>query len=420
MVTSEMMSGADESTRQPIAFNPLDPGFLADPHSLYRRMRDEDPRHRAPLGFWVLSRHADCAGLLRDRRVSSDETKAAGFQARPPSSEELALEGVRPFLLMDPPDHTRLRGLVSKAFTPRVIEALRPRVQELVDELLDEALAKDEIELIEDLAYPLPVKVISEMLGVPSEDHERFKGWSAALARGLDPENLLPPEVIARRQSAGMAFAEYFRELIAERRRSPGDDLLSRLVAVEEGGDVLSEEELLATCILLLVAGHETTVNLIGNGVLALLRNRDQLSLLREDQGVIRSAVEELLRYDPPVQLTARIALEDIEVGPGLTLEAGELAMLLLASANRDPDVFSDPDRLDLRREDNRHLSFGFGIHFCLGASLARLEGEIAIGSLVARTSDLELATDSPSYKENIVLRGLAALPVSVSVPARA
>jgi cytochrome P450 len=406
---------------EPLAFNPFDPGFRSDPYPLYRRLREEQPRHLSPLGFWVLSRHEDCLGLLKDRRMSSDESRSATFQqsgslrrVHPEGGEPPLGEEARPFLFMDPPDHTRLRGLVSKAFTARVVERLEPRVQELVDDLLDAALEKPEIELIEDLAYPLPVRVISEMLGVPAEDHETFKSWSAALARGLDPDMVLPPEVIERREQAVVSFTDYFGGLIAERRSSPGDDLLSALVLAEDGGEVLSETELLSTCILLLVAGHETTVNLIGNGTLALLRHPDQLDALRAGPSLARGAIEELLRFDPPVQLTGRIALEPVDLGQGTVIEEGQFAMLLLASANRDPSVFADPDRLDLGRADNRHLSFGFGIHFCLGAPLARLEGRIAITSLLRRARRLELVDEEPSYKENIVLRGLESLRVGV------
>ncbi len=407
----------------PIAFNPFDPAFRADPYPLYRRMREQEPRHLSPLGFWVLSRHDDCLAVLKDRRMSSDERRSPAFQqtgsVRRVDSGAAAsvMEEARPFLFMDPPDHTRLRGLVSKAFTARVVERLEPRVQELVDELLDLALEKPEIELIEDLAYPLPVRVISEMLGVPPEDYETFKSWSAALARGLDPDLLLPPDVIERRERAVLSFAEYFSELIAERRRSPGEDLLSALVEAEDGGEVLSEAELLSTCILLLVAGHETTVNLIGNGTLALVNHPGQLDQLRRDPSLGRSAIEELLRFDPPVQLDGRIALEPVDLGGGTVIEEGQFAMLVLGSANRDPAVFPDPDRLDLRRQDNRHLSFGFGIHFCLGAPLARLEGRIAITSLLRRAGEITLIEDELAYKENIVLRGLESLRLGIGDP---
>jgi cytochrome P450 len=394
-------------------FDPFDPDFRTDPHRLYKRLREQNPIHPSPLGGLVLTRHADCLKVLRHPAASSDERKGEVFKAMDEAGEiDHDLADNRPFLFLDPPDHTRLRRLVTKAFTPRTVERLRPRVQALVDELLDAVVPTGSIELVEDLAYPLPVQIISEMLGVPPEDHERFKGWSRDLARGLDPDFILPPEVLEQRKQAVEAFSEYFLELIAERRRDPQDDLLSALVAAEDEGDRLTEPELLSTCTLLLVAGHETTVNLIANGTLALLRHPDQLQRLRDDPSVSRSAVEELLRYDPPVQMTGRIALEDIELD-GATLEAGKFGLLLLASANRDPAAFPDPDRLDLGRTDNHHLAFGFGAHFCLGAPLARLEGEIALTTLVRRCPDLAVATDQPRYKENLILRGLEALPVS-------
>jgi pimeloyl-[acyl-carrier protein] synthase len=312
----------------------------------------------------------------------------------------------------DPPDHTRLRSLVSKAFTPRVVEALRPHIQKIVDSLLDRVAGANAMDLIEDFAYPLPVIVICEMLGVPFEDHERFKQWGLDIARGLDSILLPPDSDVARRSDAARsALTAYFRELIAERRASPRADLLSGLIAAEEVGDRLREDELLATCILLLVAGHETTVNLIGNGTLALLRHRDQLRRLREDPGLIASAVEELLRYDGPVQRTARVSGEDVAIA-GRTIAKGELVMPFIGAADRDPAQFPDPDRLDIARTDNRHIAFGWGIHFCLGAPLARLEGQIALNTLVRRLPKLALATDKPEYRESLTLRGLSTLPV--------
>jgi cytochrome P450 len=414
MTTSS--TNPSEAAPTPVMFNPFDPGFRKDPYSVYRRMRTEAPVYRSPLGGWILSRHADCIALLRDPRSSNDARNSLEFQAMAARRPDLAGtedSAGQSFLFLDPPDHTRLRGLVSKAFTPRVVEGLRPRIQEIVDGLLDQAAGKGGLEVIEDLAYPLPVQVISEMLGVPSEDHAIFKGWSRDLARALDPSPALDEAEIARRIAAREAFTDYFRRLIEKRRREPGRDLLSALVAVEEQGDTLSEAELLSTCILLLIAGHETTVNLIGNGLLALLRNPDQLALLRDDPALEKSAVEELLRYDAPVQMTSRILLADYAID-GQVIAKGEQAVLLLASANRDPAEFEGPERLDLTRVENRHLAFGFGIHFCLGAPLARVEGQIALSTLVRRFPHLELLTDDPEYKENIVLRGLAALPVRI------
>jgi cytochrome P450 len=409
-----------------LAYDPTDVRYALDPWPLYEQMRRESPIHHSPQGFWVLTRHADCLAVLRDRRASSDGTNIdpqkapQGFvsaRGRSTVIQDMFAEAERdnrPFLFRDPPDHTRLRGLVSKAFTPRTVEGLRDRTAQIVTELLDAALERGEIDAVADFAYPLPVRIICDMLGVPESDQERFPAWSAALARGLDPDFLLTDEIRQERIEGLIAFAEYFFGLLAERRRRPGADLLSQLVLAEDGGDTLSEGELLSTAILLLVAGHETTVNLIGGGVLALLEHPDQLERLRADPSLARSGVEELLRYVSPVQLTGRTALDDLPVG-GAVIEKGEFAFVLVGSANRDPEAFEDPQGLDLARPDNRHLGFGFGLHHCLGAPLARMETAVALAELLRRTRTVELATDHPNYRTNIVLRGLADLPVRLT-----
>jgi Cytochrome P450 len=394
-----------------ITFNPMAPEFVADPYPTYHRLRAEDPVHQSPLGFWVLTRYEDVVASLRDPRMVKEPIAAfvaARFGlAAPPTGMGLSM------LDRDPPDHTRLRGLVSKAFTPRVIEQLRPHIQQIVDGLLDKVEGKPGMDLIEQFAYPLPVIVICEMLGVPVADHERFKGWGLDIARGLDAIMLPPDSPVAERSMhARHALAAYFRELIAARRAAPRDDMLSGLIAAEEAGDKLSEDELLATCILLLVAGHETTVNLIGNGSLALLRHPDQRKRLQNDPGLITTAVEELLRFDGPVQRTARIPSEDVVIG-GRTIGKGEMVMPFIGAADRDPAQFPDPDRLDLGRTDNRHIAFGWGIHFCIGAPLARVEGQIAINTLLRRKPKLALATETPEYRQSLTLRGLSHLPVS-------
>ncbi len=392
-----------------VHFNPMDPEFVADPYPTYHRLRAEDPVHHNPLGFWVLTRYEDVVAALRDPRLAKEaiaEFIAARFGQPVPAMGLSMLD-------RDPPDHTRLRSLVSKAFTRGVVEGLRPRIQKIVDQLIDGGEAKGTMELIEEFAYPIPVTVICEMLGVPVEDHERFKGWSIDIARGLDGLLLSAGSEIRQRSAeARHGLAGYFRELIAERRASPRGDMLSELIAAEEAGDKLSEEELLATCILILVAGHETTVNLIGNGMLALLRHPAELRRLRENPALIQSAVEELLRYDGPVQRTARIPSEDVTIA-GRTIGKGEMVMPFIGAADRDPAQFSDPDRLDITRADNKHVAFGLGIHFCLGAPLARLEGQIAISTLVKRLPKLALATDAPAYRPSLTLRGLSTLPVS-------
>ena len=391
------------------SFNPMDPEFLADPYPTYHRLRAEDPVHQSPLGFWVLTRYDDVSAVLRDPRFIKEPLAAlvaARFGAEVPRGVGLSM------LDRDPPDHTRLRGLVSKAFTPRVVDGLRPRIQQIVDELITRAQAVGSMDVIEEFAYPIPVNVICEMLGVPVADHERFKGWSLDIARGLDSIWLPPDSEVPRRSAASRhAINDYFRGLIAQRRASPRGDLLSALIVAEEAGDKLNEEELLATCILLLIAGHETTVNLIGNGVLALLRNPGELKRLRETPGLITTAVEELLRYDGPVQRTARVASAEATIG-GRTIAKGEMVMPFIGAADRDPAQFPDPDRLDLTRADNRHIAFGWGIHFCLGAPLARVEGQIAIDALVRRLPRLELMTDEPEYRQSLTLRGLKTLPI--------
>ena len=393
--------------------SPID--LLAD------ELRERGPIRRNDLGFWVVSRHADCLAILRDRRASSDSLNVAvermpkGFRTPIVEDDPLAaaMLEMRPFLFRDPPDHTRLRGLVSKAFTPPVVESLRIRTQEVVDELLGVAMEADRVDLLEEFAYPLPVRIICDLLGVPLEDQDRFKVWSGALARGLDPDFLLSPEVIAARTESVLQFSQYFFELLAERRAHPGDDLLSRLVLAEDGGAVLSEGELLSTCILLLVAGHETTVNLIAGGTLALLHHPDQFERFRAEPELTRSGVEEMLRYVSPVQLTGRALTEDCEFG-GVELRAGDFAMLLLASANRDPDQFDDPGRFDISRSPNNHLGFGFGIHHCLGAPLARMEAQVALTSLVRWAPKLALTVEDVTYKSNVVLRGVESLPVAM------
>jgi cytochrome P450 len=323
-----------------------------------------------------------------------------------------ASEGSHAMLNRDPPDHTRLRRLVSKAFTPRMIENLRPRVQQLVDEALDAAADRGSMDLIPDLAFPLPFAVISEMLGVPDDvDAQQLREWSGLLVRTLEPPSDL--NLLERIAKAGDAMRAVLTDIISWKRANPADDLLSALVAAEEQGDVLSDEELLDQVMLIYIAGHETTVNLIGNGTLALLRDRDQFDRLRAEPGLIANAVEELLRYDSPVQMSRRITLTDVEV-QGRTIPKGTFVICGLASANRDERHFgADVDRLDVGRADaNQHLSFGGGAHYCLGAALARLEAGVAVGSLVRRFPALDLA-GQPVWNGRINLRGLDHLPLT-------
>ena len=391
-------------------FNPSLPEFHANPYPFYHRLRAAEPVHQTPMGFWVLTRFDDAVMVLRDPRFGRDgfEQVLAAVYGDDKESGRLP----RSMLFRDPPDHTRLRALVSKAFTPRVIEGMRAHIQAIVDRLLDRVQAAKRMDVIADLAYPLPVTVICEMLGVPTEDRGSIRQWSFDVARSLDAIGVpADVEIMTRGRTARHALGDYFRRLLPERRRHPQDDLLSLLIAAEEQGDKLSEGELLATCVLLFIAGHETTVNLIGDGLLALLRHPDQLERLADDSTLVHGAVEELLRYDSPVQRTARITNADVEIG-GHSIAKGSMVVAAIGAANRDPAQFPDPDRLDIARRDNRHIAFGFGIHFCLGAPLARVEGQIALGTLIGRMPGLALA-EPPAWRESSTLRGLQALPVT-------
>jgi cytochrome P450 len=408
------LKGPMDTTHTSVEFNPLSTEFRANPHLPYRQLREEDPVHWSPfLGFWVLTRYADCVPVLRDaKRFSADPRDLAIY--------DMMIQGIgegRPLmqmerkwmLLLNPPDHTRLRTLVTKAFTPRVVENLRPRIQEIVDDLLDKVQHAGRMDVIADLSYPLPVIVIAGMLGVPVEDRDKFKAWTTDLSRTLDP--IISPEVLDAGDAAAAAFTDYFKALVSKRRKDPQEDLLSALIAAEEQGDRLTEEELIATAVLLLGAGHETTMNLIGNGLLALFRHPEQLEKLKADPSLIQGAVEECLRFDGPVQMTARTALEDLELG-GKTITKGQQAVIVLAAANRDPAQFVDPDAFDITRKDNAHIAFSHGIHYCLGAPLARAEAQIALNALLSRLPKLKLATEELEWRETVTLRGLKALPV--------
>lgn len=391
------------------------PAVLADPYGYYRRLREADPILRdEEMRVWVLTRYADVSAILRDPRFSS-----ARIEAEMRGLEEAGLAPLRPLfefvgdmmLFSDPPKHTRLRRIVNKAFTPRVIEGMRESIQRVVDELLDAVQARGRMDVIRDLAYPLPTTVIAEMLGVPSEERDQFKEWSDDFAVFLG--TFQPNErQMARALRSIREISEYFRGTVSHLRRTPRANLLSALARAEDEGDALSEQELLANALLLLAAGHETTTNLIGNGLLALLQHPDQLDRLKDDPALIASAVEECLRFSSPVQLTTRVVLEDLEIG-GKAIWHNQYAVLLIGAANRDPDQFPDPDRFDIDRPENRHLAFGHGPHFCLGAPLARLEGQIAIGSVIRRLPDLRLATDRWEWQPTPTFRGLRALPVT-------
>jgi cytochrome P450 len=391
--------------------------FLSDPYPVYRRLRAEAPVWWSELwGCWVVTRYDDVKALLLDPRRASNVGRQATLVNRLPAEQRERLRSLAAHYSagglsnQDPPAHTRLRGLVSQAFTPRVVANLRPRIERIVDGLLDCAAAADQVDVIREFAYPLPAIVIAELLGLPAEDRARFKGWSDEITALLGAGRADP--VLAERGQRGLnELRAYIAALLADRRRVPEDDLLSGLVAAEERGDVLSEGEMVGSCVTILLGGHETTTNLIGNGLLTLLRHPGERERLRRDPALMPVAVEEFLRYDAPVQRLWRVLKEDVELG-GRRLRAGEAVFLMVGAANRDPVHFAEPDRLDVGRRPNRHLTFGHGIHFCPGASLARLEAEIAFAALLRRFPAVRLADGELEYHPNVAFRGLVSLTV--------
>ena len=395
----------------------LEPANLENPYPLYHRMRAANPlyRDRRFLGH-ILTRYDDVAAILADPRVSARRPGAdepIGHRLAPVGAElrELRSFQAKWLLYADPPDHTRLRTLATVAFTPRRVEALRPRIQALVDVLLDGVRETGRMDVIGDLAQPLPTLVMAELMGLPSGDRHQLRAWSDGLAAGIVLSAVDASERFRKAHEGQRALVDYFRVLIAERRQRPREDLLSALLAAEAEGSILDEEELLATCVLLLFAGHETTTGLIGNGVMALLEQPGQLERLREEPALIGEAVEELLRYDSPIQATARRATVELELD-GQRIRPGEFLTLIIGAANRDPARFDHPDVLDVARRDNRHLAFGYGPHFCLGAPLARLEGQIAMASLISELGVLELA-GPVQRRPHFFLRSLESLPVA-------
>ncbi|QYN25356.1 cytochrome P450 [Amycolatopsis sp. DSM 110486] len=383
----------------------------ADPYGAYGEWRGRAPVVRVGEGVAVVLGFGEAERVVTGAEFGHPEPEVVG-SGDPDLPVDEAGRVVRAFAFLNPPDHTRLRKLVGKAFTARTVEGLVPRVGELVGEFVGRVVEAGESDLMAELAVPLPVTVIAELLGVPVEDRERFGAWSGVMARAAEPGFLLGPGVAEAAARARREFVAYFRELAAERRRAPADDLLSALVAVSDEGGRLSEGELLVTLTLLLVAGHETTTNLIGNGVLALLRNPEQYAALARDAALVEGAVEEILRYDSPIQLTMRTVLTDTTLG-GVELAAGTTVLVLVGAANRDPRVRDEPDRFDITRAPGRHLAFGRGIHFCLGAPLARLQGRTVLRELARRAPELRLAGE-PEWAETVTLRGLRRLPVAI------
>ena len=401
---------------QPPRVDLFDPAFKADPYPTYARLRSTDPIHRTALpdgrGVWLITRYEDVFAVLKDGRFVKDWRKAMTPEqlAQIPPIPDVLKPLSSNMLDTDPPDHERLRALVSKAFTPRLIERMRGRVQAIADSLLDAVEDQRRMDLIDDYAFPLPITVIAELLGVPAEDRNSFREWSDAAVSGDSSQDYVEKVLIPNMH----AFLDYLRAMFDEKRENPREDLISALVQAEKAGDKLSEDELLGMVFLLLVAGHETTVNLIGNGMLALLQHPDQLQRLREDPALIKPAIEELLRYDGPVEAaTERFASEDVPIGETV-IPRGEMVLVVLAGADHDPERFPDPDALDITRADNKHLAFGKGIHHCLGAPLARMEGQIAISTLLGRMPNLRLK-DSPEslvWRQGLILRGLKGFPV--------
>jgi cytochrome P450 len=394
-------------------FNPLSPEFIRNPYPHYDQLRQLDPVHITAHGMYLVSRHADVSSVLRDKRFGKDFVERSTRRYGPKIMEEPIFRSMSHWMLQqDPPDHTRLRGLVVKAFTARRVEDMRPRIQEVVDRTLDRVIPQGQMDLIEDFAFRLPVTIICDMLGIPKEHREVFFSGTRDSGRILDPVPLTP-EDIAKSNANYVLSQMYFQQLFELRRKQPGDDLTTQLVQAEEDGSKLTNEELTANIILLFGAGHETTVNLIGNGLLALYRNPDQLALLKARPELIANAIEEFLRYDSSVQMTGRVTLESIDDLGDKKIPKGETVLCLLGSANRDPAAYPDqPDRLDITRPNVRPLSFGGGIHFCLGAQLARIEAEIAISTLLRRLPDLRLDdAQNPEWRPTFVLRGLKRLP---------
>jgi cytochrome P450 len=412
------MTGSPSSA--PPAFEPWSAEFVAWPYDVYAQLRAESPVwFFEGTGQYLLSRHADVSALLRDRRLGRTYLHLAtheemGHQPDPDHLEPFWRLIRAGMLDREPPDHSRLRRLVSKAFTPRMVEQLRPRIEQmadrLVDELLDAGSDGSPVDLLATVAEPLPVTVIAEMLGIPEADRHLLRPWSAQIVGmyELNPS----PEAAAAAVRASEEFSDYLRVLARERREQPGDDLISALAGVLDEGDRLTEDELIGTCVLLLNAGHEATVNVTGNGWWSLFRNPDELARLRADPGLLPTAIEELMRYDTPLQMFERWVLEDIEVH-GVPIPRGTEVGLLFGSANHDPAVFADPTHLDLGRTENPHISFGAGIHFCLGAPLARIELLTSFGTLLDRAPKLALAVE-PTWNPGYIVRGLAALHVTV------
>ncbi len=394
-----------------LAFNPLDPAFIADPYPFYHRLRAAMPVWQSPLGMWIVTRHDDASAFLKDKRYGKNYVANITRQYGPDAILEPARASLgRTMLVLDPPDHTRLRGLVTKAFTARRVEEMRPRIAAIVNDLIDRVQAQGHMDIISDFAHRLPIIVICDMLGIPEEDQHQFFERSRVNGRLIDPVPMTREELDIANANT-LETNAYFESLFDRRRREPKDDLVTLLVQAEEQGDRLTTDELTANVGLLFAAGHETTANLIGNGLLALHRNPGQWARMKADPSLIPNAMEELLRYDSSVQMTGRTTSEDVELA-GVAIPAGQAVVAFLGAANRDPAVYENPDQLDITRRDIRPLSFGGGIHHCLGAQLTRIEAQEAFAGLIRRLPNLELPDkDTPKWRRSFTLRGLITLP---------
>lgn len=390
----------------------LDPEVFANPYPLYHQFLTEDPVHWDPfLHTWVVTRYADVVTVLlhfsAKRTPTPEQLTALGLSSLTPLAEVL----VRQMLFLDPPAHGRIRNLSAKAFTPRRVEKLRPHIQDITDSLLDAVLDQGHMDVIADLADPLPAIVTSELLGLPSSDWSQLTRWSTDFAEALGNFQHNPDHA-SKVLCSLEEMCAYFRDAIREHRQHPRDDLISALLSAEVDGDCLTEEEVVANSIMLMTGGQETTTNLIGNGLLTLLRHPDQFEKLQADHSLILSAIEEMLRYESPVQYTSRLAVDDIQLG-GKTIRKRQAVLAVMAAANRDPEQFHDPHRFDICRQDNRHLAFSWGAHFCFGAPLARLEGQIAFETMLRRLPNLRIVSHPVIWRENLSFRGLTSLPIT-------
>jgi cytochrome P450 len=394
-----------------LLFDPRDPGMLANPYPYYHRLRSTDPIHRSPFGYWVLSRHQDVDVLLRDAHTSSDfPHDQAWARHRGGPDSPIVCSTMRWMMMLDGDAHRRLRTFTGQVFTARAVQRLRPRIAAVIDGLIDE-IGEGQIDLVKDLALPLPIMVIGELLGIPRADRGQCRAWTDRIGRVVDP--IVTPDMQVAMNQATTEFSAYLGEQVKARRANPGQDLLSSLVVMDDSGDRLTDDEIVANVLLLFNAGHETTVNLIGNGMLALLQHPEQMSLLRANPDLISQAAEEMSRYDSPVQIAARIMTRDVHLGEK-TIPADSKVMVIYGAANRDPARYTDPDRLDISRTGVKSLAFGGGPHFCIGAPLARLEVAMVFTALLERYQTIELATDELSWRANFNLRGLSALPLTM------